>query len=345
MRQMRMMMLALLATLLLAPQAAMVQGLEGAAPATKPYKIIGVVWRGETNVEKGFRDYLAQRGIPFEMTVRNLNLDIGNAPAIVDEIRREDPDLVYTWGTGTAANIYGRLDTETPDKFVGDRRGVFTLVAYPEHAKIVESFESPGRPVTGVAFLAPVESQLNAILAYRPFEKIAVIYDSTASNSRINVEQMREAVKSRGIEMIELPVPLGEDGKPQPGPLPDLVREAKSRGAQLLYMGPDSFLTRHGDLFTQAAIDEKLPTFASTEAPLRGSRAMFGLVADYYVVGKLTGLQAERILVDGLRPEDVPVAHLGRYKLWINMDVVHEVGLYPPVDMLSIADVKTGPAS
>ena len=114
-------------------------------------------------------------------------------------------------------------------------------------------------------------------------------------------------------------------------------------GAQLLYMGPDSFLTRHAEAYTSAAIAAGLPTFASTQAPLKNSRAMFGLVTDYHTLGKLTALQAERILVERRRPEDLPVARLARYKLWINMDVMRELSLYPPMDMIAIADFKTSP--
>ena len=55
-----------------------------APQAATPFRIFAVVWRGETEVERGFRDYLTQRAIPFEMTVRNLNLDRGNAPPIVE---------------------------------------------------------------------------------------------------------------------------------------------------------------------------------------------------------------------------------------------------------------------
>ena len=66
------------------------------SPGGGPFEIFAVVWRGETEVEAGFRDYLTQRGIPFKMTVRNLNLDRGRAPAIVEEIKRARPDLVYT---------------------------------------------------------------------------------------------------------------------------------------------------------------------------------------------------------------------------------------------------------
>ena len=315
----------------------------GDPQAVTPYRIFAVVWRGETEVEQGFRDYLTQRGIPFEMTVRNLNLDRGNAPPIVREIKRVRPDLVYTWGTGTTSSIVGKIETDTPEAFVRDIPAVFTLVSYPKVAKIVQSYESTGRSVTGVAFLAPVEAQLKTILAYRPFTTMAVIYDRTAGNSRINVAELREVAPKLNIKLIELPVPLGENDKSDPAALSLLVEQAKEEGAEILYMGPDSFLTRHAKSYTAAAIAAGLPTFASTQAPLKSSRAMFGLVTDYHTLGKLTALQAERILVEKRRPEDLPVARLARYKLWINMDVMREIGMYPPMDMIAIADFKTSP--
>ena len=114
-------------------------------------------------------------------------------------------------------------------------------------------------------------------------------------------------------------------------------------GAQLLYMGPDSFLTKHAKTYTDSAIAAGLPTFATTQAPLKNSRALFGLVSDYNTLGRLTALQAERILIEKRRPQDLPVARLSRYKLWINRDVMHEIRMYPPMKIISIADFKTSP--
>ena len=332
----------LCAALVLAVTEVRAQTGDGSA-VTKPFKIFAVVWRGETEVEQGFRDYLSQRGIPFEMTVRNLNLDRANAGPIVEEIKRVQPDLVYTWGTATTSSIVGKIKTDTPDSFVRNIPAVFTLVAYPKASKLVESYERTGRGVTGVAFLAPVETQLKTILAYRPFAKIAVIYDRTAGNSRLNVSDLRKTAPKMGVELIAMPVPLLPSGKPDPATLPRLIEQAKRDGAELLYMGPDSFLTRHAKAYTSAAIAARLPTFASTQAPLRNSRAMFGLVTDYHTLGKLTALQAERILVQKRRPQDLPLARLARYKLWINKDVMSEIKMYPPMDMIAIADFKTSP--
>ena len=307
-----------------------------------PFRIFGVVWRGETDVERGFRDYLTQRGIPFEMTVRNLKQDRRNAPPIVEEIKRVRPDLIYTWGTSTTTSIVGKIDTDSPESFVRDIPGVFTVVAYPKVAKIVESFESPGRIVTGVGFLASVESHLHTIQAYRPFKTIAVIYNEGASNSRINVKELLEYAPKLNMKVIPIPVPM-KDGKPDPATVPDLVKQARDMGAELLYMGPDAFIVRNADAYTAAAIAAGLPTFCAVQAPLKNSRAMFGLVTDYHTLGKLTALQAERILVEKQRPEELPVARLARYTLWINIDVARELRLYPPMDMIAIADFNTSP--
>ncbi len=313
------------------------------ADRSEPFEIFAVVWRGETEVEAGFKDYLNQRGIPYTMTIRSLELDRSNAPPIVAEIQQAQPDLVYTWGTGTTRSIVGPLNAEDPGKFVQGIPGIFVLVAYPISAKIVESFEQTGRPITGVSFLASIESQLKAIIDYGKFTKLAVIYDNTSSNSRINVASLEEAAPQFGLELVVLPVPLGDNEKPDPAKLPELIQDAKQQGADILYMGPDSFLTRHADVYTSEAIAVGLPTFASTQAPLKGSRAMFGLVSDYHTLGKLAAVQAEKILLGKQNPENLPVASLARFKLWINIDVVKEIEIYPPMNMIAIADFKTSP--
>ena len=66
---------------------------------------------------------------------------------------------------------------------------------------------------------------------------------------------------------------------------------------------------------------------------------MLGFVSRYYLVGKLAGAQAERILVGGERPEDIPVAPLARFALVIRMSVALELGIYPPLGLLRVAQV------
>ncbi len=319
--------------------AAAAQTPAGARTQEDPFHVFLVVWRGETDVEHGFRAHMRERGIPVRYTLRNLEQDRSNIPGIVAEIRTARPDLVHTFGTSTTLGILGARDAADPTAHVQGIPGVFSIVAYPIEANIVESFESTGRPVTGTAFLPPVSRQLDALLQYRSVERLGVVYNSLERNSLINIEELRAEAAERGIELLEAPVPLDAEGRADAGRLPEVVDGLADDGAEFLYMGPDSFVTRNDVAITEAAVARGIPVFAGTEASFEGSQAMLGFVSRYYLVGKLAGAQAERILVGGERPEDIPVRSLGRFALVIRMSVALELGIYPPLGLLRVAQV------
>src|SRR5205823_13323525 len=91
--------------LLLAALAAIPSGVVAQKPlpsisgAARPYRIYCITFRGLTDVEKGFADYLASRQIPVELTYRDIDRDMRRMPGVLDEIRALRPDLIYTWGT------------------------------------------------------------------------------------------------------------------------------------------------------------------------------------------------------------------------------------------------------
>jgi len=319
--------------------AAAAQTPAGARTPEDPFHVFLVVWRGETDVEHGFRAHMRERGIPVRYTLRNLEQDRSRIPGIVAEIRAAQPDLVHTFGTSATLGVLGPHSPADPAAHVQGIPGVFSIVAYPIEANIVRSFESTGRPVTGTAFLPPVNKQLDALLQYRSVERLGVVYNSLERNSLINIDELREEAAERGIELLEAPVPLDADGTPDPGRLTEVVDGLADAGAEFLYMGPDSFVTRNDVAITEAAVARGIPVFAGTEASFEGSQAMLGFVSRYFLVGKLAGAQAERILVGGQRPQDIPVASLGRFALVIRVSVALELGIYPPLGLLRVAQV------
>lgn len=330
------------ATLFLALALLAAAGGSGAAqtPAeTEPFHVFLVVWRGETKVEDGFRAHMRERGIRVRYTLRNIAQDRSRIPEIVAEIRAAQPDLVHTFGTSATLGIFGPRDGGEEGAHVEGIPGVFSIVAYPLQANIVESFESTGRPVTGTAFLAPADTQLDALLRYRTIDTLGMIYNSLERNSVINLEEMRAVAEARGIRFLEAPVPLNEAGRPDAGRLGELVDGLAARGAQFIYMGPDSFVTVNSATISTLAAAHGVPAFAGTDAVFERSQAMLGLVSRYYLIGKLAGAQAERILVGGEQPEDLPVASLARFLLLLRMPVALQLGIYPPLDLLRIARV------
>ncbi|NJN45733.1 MAG: MFS transporter [Candidatus Competibacteraceae bacterium] len=61
------------------------------------YRIFMILWRGETEVEAGFRAYVEENQLPFDLIIRNVAGDRRQIPVMIAEAKRSKPDLVYTW--------------------------------------------------------------------------------------------------------------------------------------------------------------------------------------------------------------------------------------------------------
>lgn len=308
-------------------------------PIERPYRIVMVVWRGATRVEDGFRDYLIENHIPNEIILRNLDRDVTKIPALISEIRALKPDLVYSWGTSTTLGLVGPWNDPAPQTHITDIPVIFTLVADPVGAGIVQALDHPRANVTGTSFLPPLKAQLKAIRSYRTFTRLAVLYNPLEANSVLNVKALRAAGVQMGFTLIEKPAPITAAGVPDADAVPRLVREAKDAGAEFLYIGPDSFTAVVGKALTQAAIDNRLATFASTETPLREARALFGLVSNYYTLGKFTAYKAEQLLRHRARAGDIPIETMKKFSLLLRIGVAIQIKLYPPVNIVKYAEI------
>jgi putative ABC transport system substrate-binding protein len=63
-------------------------------------------------------------------------------------------------------------------------------------------------------------------------------------------------------------------------------------------------------------------------------------VANAYAnVGRLAAAQALKVLFQGQTPGDLPIASLDRFSVCLNMGVAADLGLYPPLDLINIAEI------
>lgn len=331
----------LLVSLLFAAGAA--YGQAKTAPSQKLYRIYAITYRGMTEVERGFQDYLKANNIPVEITWRNLNLDPSRLPGFLAEIRASKPDLVYTWGTSVTLGVVGTFDAVDPARHITDIPVVFTLVAAPVAAKIIPNVKSSGRNVTGVMFVVPTETQFRAMASYRPFQKVGILYTPTEKNSVALIEEIRELGRKLGFTTVERKFKLDANGKPTADGAADLVRQIKAENAQWLYLPPDSYLgTQAKEIVVPAANALDLPTFAATEQ-LMETGALTGLVSRYYNLGQFTAYRAKQILVDRTAPKDIPIETLTRFSYQIRMAVAHQLKLPPPLPMFNYAEFVSTP--
>jgi putative ABC transport system substrate-binding protein len=307
--------------------------------AQQPYRIYAITFRGMTDVEKGFQDYFATRKIPVEITFRDLARDNSRMAGFVEEIKRTKPDLVYTWGTSVTLGVVGPYDKVDPARHITGIPVVFTLVAAPVAAKIVPDLKSSGRNVTGVFHVAPTETQMKAMASYRPYKSVGVLYTPTEQNSVVVVEEVRQAGKKLGFEVIAQPFKLDADKKVTAEGAPQLVEELKAKKADWLYLPPDSFLgTQAQKVIIPAAMAAGLPTFASTEQ-LMEAGALTGLVSRYHAIGQFTAYKAEQILAKKVAPSKIPVETLTRFSFQIRMEQAEALKLPPPLPMFNYAEM------
>ncbi len=56
-------------------------------------------------------------------------------------------------------------------------------------------------------------------------------------------------------------------------------------------------------------------------------------------VGALAAQQVLKILRDGAEPGDLPIARVTDFAYVVNMDVANKLGMYPPIELLQIAEI------
>ncbi len=310
-----------------------------AADTDESLRIFMILWRGETNVELGLRDYFRSQGIKADFIVRNAERDKNKIAEFIQEAKETKPDLVYTWGTSVTLSVVGQFDAIDPQKHITDIPVVFAMVTSPDGSRIVENRASSGRNVTGVSHVVPVETQVKAMLAYRKAKRIAVIYNPLENNSVLSVRALRRSAKMHGFEVIEEPVELNEAGRPRAEDIPDLVTKIAAREPQFLYLGPDSFIGANRKTVTREAKAHRIPTFTATEVSLRDADALFGLVSRYDNVGRLAAHKMTQILIDKSPPQDIPIETLHRFSYIVKMSVAKELSFYPPMTVLKYAEI------
>lgn len=317
--------------------------------AAKVPLIAMVLPRDEQNIEIAFKDYLAKRGLAARFEMIRFSGKADDGPALVEQLRKLRPDLIYSWGTPTTLAIAGAFDARDkagfdPKRFVLDTPIVFTEVTDPLGSRLLGKLAPPGRNVTGVSHVAPLLVQINAIKAYRPFKRLGYITNPKEPNSILVRQQLSGLAASGGFEVVEETVPLDTTGNPDAKALPELIQRIAAKKVDFLYIGPSTFLAfTNRDILTQAALDAKLPTFCATESIVRKAQCMFGLFSNGNNVGRFAGFKAMQILVEKKPVDQVPAETLQRFSLLINMPVVKALELYPPMTLLGVAEIIGAP--
>ena len=313
--------------------------LSSPANATQ-YKIMIATWRGCEEACQGFQDYLVEHDVDTQFIVRDAQKKSESLPSFLAEAREKKVDLILTWGTSVTRGIAGTLADLHNQELNHDIPNVFMIVADPVGAGIVVSLDHTGRPnLTGTYNRVPEETIIETIRSYLPnFKRLGLLYNADEKNSVLKRDEIADLTGPMGFELIARELPLDGNGKPNVDDIATKISELKDAGVDFIYLGSSSFLRDNKDAFTGAAVNNGIPVLSPYEYLVRESQALISVAARYYDVGRLAGQQAEKILVGKIAPGDLPVLRMTDFAVVINMGVAKKLKLFPPMDLLQMAE-------
>jgi putative ABC transport system substrate-binding protein len=276
-------------------------------------------------VLQGFQDYLKEKGIGAEYNIHNAQANMGTAAQIAQQMVGEKADLLVAIATPSAQTCVQAL-TKAPAGL--KRPFLFTAVTDPVAAGLVKDLQQPDPGITGVSDLLPIEEHIRMVLSYSgDIKKLGLLYNAGEANSKATIAAIKALSGKFGFETVEATA----------SKTADVYQAAKSLvgRADAIFIPTDNTIISALESVIKVGVQNKLPVFAAdVDSVKRGAVAAMGF--DYYKHGYQTGALAERIL-NGEKPETIPVEFQKDLQLHINADFSRQMGIIPPEALLSRA--------
>ncbi|ENM5825327.1 ABC transporter substrate-binding protein [Vibrio metoecus] len=257
---------------------------------------------------------------------KNLEFDYKTAqgnPAIAVQIARqfvgENPDVLVGIATPTAQALVSATKTIPI---------VFTAVTDPVGAKLVKQLEQPGKNVTGLSDLSPVEQHVELIKEILPNVKsIGVVYNPGEANAVSLMELLKISAAKHGIKLVEATALKSADVQS--------ATQAIAEKSDVIYALIDNTVASAIEGMIVAANQAKTPVFgAATSYVDRGAIASLGF--DYYQIGVQTADYVAAIL-EGKDPGTLDVQVAKGSDLVINKAAAEQLGITIPEAVLARA--------
>lgn len=204
-----------------------------------------------------------------------------------------------------------------------------TAVTDPADSGLVESNEAPGGNLSGTSDLTPVKLQIELIKKLIPTaETIGVLYSSSESNSKIQVEMAIEAAEELNLKVVEATVSSTND-------IEQVVQSLVGR-VDVIYAPTDNTIASGMPTVAMVANPNGIPIICGEEGMVsKGGLATYGI--DYYKLGWMTGKQAIKIIKGEASTATMPIEYLPdeEFSLTINEEVADQLGIEIPQDLLN----------
>ena len=256
---------------------------------------------------RAIADVLAADPRQPEVLTFDLEGERSRAAEVLAAVRRANPQLIVTVGSLATAVALGEPAQRTPL--------VFSMVLYPRQSEFLSDEK---RPVTGIALDVPLDTQLDYVRRLVPqARRLGVLYHRAETG--LVVDAARRQASAHGLSVVtrEVEQPAGAVAA-----LGELMEEV-----DVVWSVADShvFTPQTTSALILAALRRRVPLLGLSTAHVR-SGALATLYCDYEDVGRQTGELVLRVL-DGARPEDIPVAGPRKVGVALNLRTAQHLGL------------------
>lgn len=261
---------------------------------------------------EGFIKALEDEGIDAEIRYQNAQGDIPTSLAISQKFVKDEVDLIYAIATPAAQNT---------KQVTKDIPVLFSAVTDPVESELVESMEKPGGNVTGTSDATPMKEQLSIFKSLNPnFKKIGLLYNTSESNSEIQVAMAKELVDELGLELVEVGVSNIND---IPQAIDSIIDDIDG-----FYAITDNMISSAIAIVADKLNTAGIPTVGAEEALVEGGLLISNGIS-YFELGKQTGNMAKQVLIDGKSPADIPAETAKETTVVFNQQTLELLGLDP----------------
>lgn len=274
----------------------------------------------------GFQEYMQEQGVDVKYSVHNSQANMATANQIAQVIAGEKPDMVLAIAT-PSAQACAQVIKKAPH--MREVPLLFSAVTDPKGAGLVGDLDKPGKNITGVSDMTPVDKHLAMIMDIHPgMKSIGVVYNSGEANSKTLVNMLKDAAKAQGVKVEEATAPKSSD----------VYAAGKSLAgrADAVYVPTDNTVVSALESLVKVCEQNKLPLYAAdVDSVPRGVVAALGF--DYFLHGKQAGAMALKIF-NGQSPAETPVEFQKEMSLHLNMGAAERMGVDIPAEVKQRAD-------
>nr|WP_307991785.1 ABC transporter substrate-binding protein [uncultured Niameybacter sp.] len=262
---------------------------------------------------EGFLEALAEKGYKegenLNIELQNAEGDIATAQLIATNFTSSKKDLIFAIAT-PAAQVAFNTTKDIPI--------IVTAVTDAKEAGLVQSNEKSGTNVAGTSDAVPIEQQVKLIRdLFKDAKTIGVLYNTSEVNSEIQVNDLKEAAKANGFEVVTKGITSVNDISQ--------ALDAILGSVDVLYTPADNLVASSMAIIAAQATDKKVPVVGAEEAHVQNG-ALITEGISYKKLGYEAGLMAVQVL-EGSNISELPVKKSEETQLVINEDTMNKLAI------------------